>query len=172
MSAAVIASELAACAALWPSLNPQNPAVLEAYREVLLGFSDEELRAGFRRVRQTHEGVSFPKPATIAAMCAGARNRYDARPDEKRARADVDANGCEIKCSRCGTVTLYHERREDGGLGRLFPWHADDCPLRRADNPRNGESSRIVWPQPRNGGMYRAPIKELVQQTARRLPAA
>lgn len=172
MSAAVIAQELAACAALWPSLNPQNPAVLEAYREVLFGFTDEELRAGFRRVRQTHEGVSFPKPATVAALCAGARNRYDARPDERRAGVGVDANGCDIKCPRCKTVTLYHERREDGSLGRLYPWHADDCALRRADNPRDGQDRRIVWPQPRNGGPYQAPVREIVQDVARRLPAA
>lgn len=158
MSAAVIAQELGLCAALWPSLNPQNPAVLEAYREVLVGFTDDELRAGFVRVRREHEGVSFPKPATLVALCGAARNRFTVG-DARQAAPTHDRDGCEIRCARCRTVALYHEATDDGSLGRLYPWHADECPLRRADNPRDGQSARIVWPQARNGGAYKAPAK-------------
>ena len=69
-----------------------------------------------------------------------------------------DANGCEVRCQLCGTVTLY-ESHHDTQPPRLWPWHHDDCALRRADQPRDAQSRRIVWPQARNGGMYQAPAK-------------
>lgn len=156
--------------AVWPSL-PVTGHTVDAYADAVEGFDGDVIVAGARMLVQQHKSPAAPKPADLRAACAEARKIRNGTVAEPK-RREHDANGCEIKCSRCGTVTLYHERREDGSLGRLYPWHADDCLLRRADNPRNGESSRIVWPQPRNGGMYRAPIKELVQHTARRLPAA
>lgn len=124
MSKAVIADELATCAALWPSLNAQNPRVLDAYAEQLIGFSDEEIRAGFRRVRGEHDGMSFPKPATLKAYCGAARNRFSA---EQAPRLHPDAI-----CSACGTERLYHSEN-----GRTYPLHGDSCPLRRADQLRD-----------------------------------
>lgn len=164
-SRAVLAQELATCAALWPSLNAQNPAVLTAFEEALDGFSEAELRAGFRRVRQTHEGVSFPKPATVAALCGAARGR-------REWTVQTTAEGCDVKCGQCQTVTLYHELAADGTFGRLFPWHLDGCPLQRVDQPTDAASARLVWPQRGNGGRYQAPATALVQETARRFPAA
>lgn len=163
MSRSTIADELATCAALWPSLAANNPRVLDAYQESLLGFSDDALRAGFRRVRQTHAGVSFPKPAQVAALCAAARNRFAVAPSVQARR---DAQGCEVICTQCGTVTLYHELTPAGELGRLWPWHLDGCALRRADQPTDTLSRRVVMPQAGNGGMYRAPetVRALIGQ--------
>ena len=136
--------------------------MLDAYREALIGFTEEELRAGFRRVRQTHEGVSFPKPATLVALCGAARNRQHVTTSSPSAKYDVD--GCEEVCALCHTVTLYHEATDDGREGRLFPWHNLGCPLTRKDQPRDANSRRIVWPQPKNGGWFRAPerVREII----------
>lgn len=168
MSLAVIASELVTCAAVWPSLNANKREVLEAYREALIGFTDEELRAGFRLVRTGHEGASFPKPAQVVRACLDARKRLGvaATPVARH----VDGNGCDIKCPQCGTVTLYHETAPDGTLGRLWPWHLDGCALRRADQPREASSGRLVWPQPQNGGAFKAP--ERLQGLVRTVTAA
>lgn len=155
MSRRILADELTKCAALWPSLRPDDPATLEAFWESLAGFTEDELRAGFKRVRQTHEGVSFPKPATLVAMCGAARNRQTVVTSQPSAK--FDANGCEEVCALCHTVTLYHEATEDGSPGRLWPWHNLGCRLTRPDQPRDAHSRRIVWPQPNNGGLYRAP---------------
>lgn len=154
---------------VWPSL-PVTAFTIDAYADAVQGFSADVIDAGARLVIQQHDSPSAPKPAHLRAACATAHKARGGGAEVVVRTHNSD--GCEIKCRRCGTVSVYHERSPDGSLGRLWPWHADDCPLRRSDNPRDGQSARIVWPQPRNGGAYRAPVKELVQEVVRLLPPA
>lgn len=149
-----LAAGLERIRSVWPSLAGTG-AALEAYADVLRGFTDEELRGGITLVLQEHEAASAPKPKTLADACGriAKHRRAEMRIQEPEAP--------EWYCPHCKTTRLRTQTHEfaDGPVSRIVPDCRMDCPQRDA-----------WWPRPPRGGTTAREAREHPQRGAAASP--